>query len=101
MPYAVLSEWLSYQWNLQVFNWSCKANPDLLLKPEIRPEDGVQNYSSLLCYVDDILCIHHNANDVFWWLHYFFPLKPRFCIQDMYLDVKLHKTRLNNVVPLK
>ena len=40
---------------------SCKADQDLWLKPEIKPEDEVQFYSYLLCYVDDILCIHYNA----------------------------------------
>ena len=40
---------------------SCKADPDLWLKPGVKPEDGVQYYSNLLCYVDDIICIHHNA----------------------------------------
>ena len=42
-------EFLGYQ--------SCKADPDLWLKPEIRPEDGVQYYSYQLCYVGDILTI--------------------------------------------
>ena len=40
---------------------SCKADLDLWLKSEIIPEDGVKYYSYLLCYVADILCIHHNA----------------------------------------
>ena len=43
---------------------SCKADPDLLLKPEIRPDDGVKYYSYLLCYVDDIICIHHNSDSM-------------------------------------
>ena len=43
---------------------SCKADPDLWLKPEIRLEDGVKYYSDILCYVDDILCIHHSADSV-------------------------------------
>ena len=43
---------------------SCKADPDLWLEPEVRPEDGVKYYSYILCYVDDILCIHHNADSV-------------------------------------
>ena len=55
---------------------SCEADPDLWLKPETRPEDGVQYYSYLLCYVDDILCIHHNADTMLEWLHKSFPLKP-------------------------
>ena len=33
---------------------SCKADPDLWLKPEIRPEDEVEYRFYLLCYVDDI-----------------------------------------------
>ena len=41
---------------------SCKVDPDLWLKPKFRPEDGVQYYTYHLCYVDDILCIHHNAD---------------------------------------
>ena len=28
---------------------SCKADQDLWLKPEIKPEDGVQYYSIVLC----------------------------------------------------
>ena len=43
---------------------SCKADPDLWLKPEIIPEDGVKYCSYLLCYVGDILCIHHNADSI-------------------------------------
>ena len=43
---------------------SCKANPNLWLKPEIRPEDGVKYYSYLLCYGDNVLYTHHNANTV-------------------------------------
>ena len=33
----------------------CKAGLDLSLKPETRPEDGIQYYFYLLCYVDDII----------------------------------------------
>ena len=32
---------------------SCEADPDLWLKPEIRPEDGVQYYSYLLGITGD------------------------------------------------
>ena len=76
----------------------CMADPDLWLKPEIRPEDEVKYYSYLLCYVDDILCIHHNEDDMPEWLHKSFLLKPGFGKPDMYLDVKLCKTRLHNGV---
>ena len=63
---------------------SCKADPQLWLKQEIRPEDGVQYYSYLLCYVADIHCIHHNADAVLKLLHKSFPLKPGFGNPDMY-----------------
>ncbi len=39
---------------------SCKADPDLWLKAVTRPEDNVLYYAYILCYVDDILCIHHD-----------------------------------------
>ncbi len=39
---------------------SCKADPDLWLKAMIRPKDNVHYYAYILCYVDDILCTHHD-----------------------------------------
>ena len=48
---------------------SCKADPDLWFKPEIRPEDEKKDYSYLLCYVDDILCLNHNIDSLLEWLH--------------------------------
>ena len=77
---------------------SCNADTDLLLKPEIRPEDGVHYYSYLLFYVDEILCIHFNADAMLEWLHKPFPLKLRFGQPDMFLGAKKHKTRLHNGV---
>ena len=62
---------------------SCKADPDLWLKPEIRLEDVVQYYSYLLCYVDDILCIHHNADTMLEQLHKSFSLEPGFGNPDI------------------
>ena len=43
---------------------SCKADADLWLKLEIKAEDGVKYYSYLLCYIDVILYIHHNADSM-------------------------------------
>ena len=67
-----------------------------MTKPEIRPEDGVKYYSYLLCYVDDILCIYYNAYARLERLHHSFPIKLRFGKPDMYLGMKLCKTRLHN-----
>ena len=74
----------------------CKADPDLWLELEIRSEDGVQYYSYLLCYVGDILCIHHKTDAVLEWLPRFFPFKLGFGNPDIYLGAKLCKTMLHN-----
>ena len=39
---------------------SCKADPDLWYKAETRPTDNFRYYAYILCYVDDIFCMHHN-----------------------------------------
>jgi hypothetical protein len=43
---------------------SCKADPDLWLKAVTRPDVNVRYYAYILCYVDDILCIHHDLMSV-------------------------------------
>ena len=56
---------------------SCKADPDLWFKAEIRPDDGFKYYSYILCYVDDILCIvHHDALSVLHKIDKYMRLKP-------------------------
>ena len=37
----------------------CLANPDIWLKAQIT--DGIEYYSYILCYVDDIMVIHADA----------------------------------------
>ena len=76
---------------------SCKVDLDLWLKPERRPEDEVKYDSYILCYVDDISCIHHNVDTMLEWLHKSFALKPGFGKPDMYLGAKLQKTILNGL----
>ena len=48
--------------------------------------------------IDNILCIHHNADSMLEWLHKSFQIKPGFGKPDMYLGLKLGKTRLHNGV---
>jgi nitric oxide synthase oxygenase domain/subunit len=38
----------------------CRADRDLLMKAETRPDDGVLYWVYILIYVDDILCVHHD-----------------------------------------
>ena len=69
---------------------SCDADPDLWMKAQYRPEDNVQYYSCILCYVDDISCSHHDPDDVLNKRNGYVPLKPRSVgSPDMYLGKKL------------
>ena len=78
---------------------SCKADPDLWLKAETRPDNGFRYYSYILCYVDDILCIHHDAMTVLKKLDGYLPMKPSSVSDpDIYLGAKLRQTRLPNGV---
>ena len=51
------------------------ADPDLWIKPEMGPGDRVKYFSYMLCYVDDILCIHNDADSVHKQLHHSFLKK--------------------------
>ena len=42
----------------------CDAGHDLRMKAQLWPQDKLEYNSYILCYVDDILCIHHDPNDV-------------------------------------
>jgi hypothetical protein len=61
---------------------SCKADPDLWLKAMTR-----------LCYVDDILCIHHDPMSVMNEINSYLALKPSSVgSPDIYLGTKLKQT---------
>jgi hypothetical protein len=76
---------------------SFKADPDLWYKAEIRPVDNFRYYAYILCYVDDILCIHHDPVSVLDLINGYMPLKPSLVGDpDIYLDAKLKLTRLEN-----
>jgi hypothetical protein len=78
---------------------SCKADPDLWLKTMTRPEDNVHYYAYILCYVDDILCIHHDPISVMNEINKYLPLKSSSVGDlDIYLGAKLKETQLPNVV---
>ncbi len=78
---------------------SCKADPDLWLKAVIRPEDNVHYYAYILCYVDDILCIHHDPMSVMNEIIGYLLLKSSSVGDpDIYLGAKLKQTQLPNDV---
>ena len=46
------------------------------MKAEYRPEDKLEYISYIFCYVDDILCIHHDPDNVLNKLNKYMLLKP-------------------------
>jgi hypothetical protein len=80
---------------------SCKADPNLWYKAETRPTDNCRYYAYILCYVDDILCMHHNPMTILDRINGYMPLKPSSVGDpDIYLGAKLKQTRLSNGVGL-
>jgi hypothetical protein len=78
---------------------SCKADPDLWYKAETRPTDNFRYYAYILCYVDDILCMHHDPMTILDPINGYMPLKPSSVGDpDIYLGAKLKQTRLPNGV---
>ncbi len=76
---------------------SCKADPDLLFKAKTQPDGSVLYNASISCYVDNILCIHHDALSVLTQINKYLPLKPTSVGNpDIYLGAKLKETLLPN-----
>jgi len=70
---------------------SCTADPDLWLK-EQTDRNGRRYYSYILCYVDDLLLVHHNSKCIMDKINSFLPLKPdSVSPPEMYLNAKLKK----------
>ena len=76
---------------------SCLADPDLWYKAEVRPDDSFEYYSYILCYVDDILVIHHDSLSVLKRIDSYFTLKSSSVDDpDIYLGAKVTKMNLSN-----
>ena len=64
-----------------------------------RPSDGFKYYAYVLLYVDDCLCIHHDAETQLEQLDKYFPMKPgSIGDPDIYLGSKIRKVNLENGV---
>jgi hypothetical protein len=76
---------------------SYKADPDLWYKAETRPADNFRYFAYILCYVDNILCVHHDPMSVLDLINGYMPLKPSLVGDpDIYLGAKLKMTQLEN-----
>ncbi len=78
---------------------SCKAGPDLFFKAMTRPEKNFKYYAYILCYVNDILVMHHDPMTVLDKINGYMPLKPSSVGDpEIYLGAKSHRTRLKKGV---
>ena len=67
------------------------------MKAEYRPEDKLVYHSYILCYVDDILFIHHDPDKVLNKLDQYVLLKPSSVrSSDMYLGINIKHMQLHN-----
>ena len=70
---------------------SYPCDPDLWLK-EQTDRKGRRYYSYILCYVDDLLVVHHNPKRIMDSINSFLPLKPDAVgPSEMYLGAKLKR----------
>jgi hypothetical protein len=53
----------------------CRADRDLWIKAETRPDDGVSYWAYILIYVDDVLCVHHDPGSPLAKLDEYFKIK--------------------------
>jgi hypothetical protein len=53
----------------------CRADRDLWMKAETRPDDGVLYWAYILIYVDDILCVHNDPGSPLAKLDEYFKMK--------------------------
>lgn len=78
---------------------SSKGDPDVWLKPALKPVTNEPYYEYLFVYTDDILAIGIDPNGVLQRLNKYFPLKAdSIKTPDIYLGAKLRKVVLPNGV---
>jgi hypothetical protein len=77
----------------------CRADRDLWMKDETRPDDGVLYWAYILIYVDDILCVNRDPGSPLAELDEYFKMKEgSIQVPTFYLVAKLKKTVLTNGV---
>ena len=77
----------------------CLADPDLWMRAEVRPCDGFEYYAYVLLYVDDVLVVHHDVEDVLLRLDKYCKMKPgSIGDPDAYLGATIKQMRLANGV---
>jgi hypothetical protein len=76
-----------------------RADRDLWMKAETRPDDGVLYWAYILIYVDDILCVYHDPSSPLANLDEYLKMtEGSIQVPTFYLGAKLKKTVLTNGV---
>jgi len=73
---------------------SCIADPDVWLRPQIKP-DGQEYYEYVLIYVDDIMCMSHKAKDIMLDISKLYKLKEPPAEPKTYLGANFSKQVVN------
>ena len=69
-----------------------KADPDVWLRPAVKPGDGFEYYELVLCYVDDVLSMSADPESTLRGLQSVFKLKnDKIAEPDIYLGAQLGK----------
>jgi hypothetical protein len=77
---------------------STKADPDVWIRPATKP-DGFKYYEMLLVYVDDVLCISHDAEATMSGIQTTFKLKgDKVEVPTNYLGAQVTKKIINGVL---
>ena len=78
---------------------SCMADPDVWLKKFTKP-DGTRYYGYMLLYVDDAMCINHDAISELNKLDQYLKMKPgSIGDPDIYLGAKVTQVSIDSETP--
>ena len=78
--------------------FSCKADPDVWMKAKSKPS-GERYWSYVLCYVDDLLVVDHNPQEVMEYMQKKYTLKDGSVKEpDLYLGNEVTKWNMGDVL---
>ena len=77
---------------------SCNADPDSWMKAKFMSEVKLKCYSYILCYLNEIIYIHHDSDDELIKLNCYVPVKLSSVSRSgMYIGTMLMHMELHNV----
>jgi hypothetical protein len=85
---------------MKYLGWKpCRADRNIWIKAETRPDDGVLYWVYILIHIDDIMCGHHEPGRPLAKLYEYFKMKEgSFQVPTFYVGAKLKNSVLPNGV---